>query len=146
MPAKHGLREKRTAAVARAEGWTVSAAADLAGVNRSTVWRWESGGDSDYCDVLNHCKRALLQDAADLASLAARELVRRLAEEPIVVSNSELNRIWGTAADKLLSAGSSEASSSGSEGLTRDQLLELLARELTPADLKEIGELQSATS
>jgi hypothetical protein len=110
------------------------------------VWRWESGGDADYCNVLRHCKRALLQDAADLASLAARELVRRLAEEPMVVSNSELNRIWGTAADKLLSAGSPEASSNDSDGLTRDQLLERLARELTPIDLQEIGELQAAAS
>lgn len=118
--------------MARAEGSTVSGADHAAGVSqRHTVER---------------CKRALPQDAADLASLAARELVRRRAEEPMVVSNSELNRIWGTAADKLLSAGSREPSSNDSDGLTRDQLLERLARELTPTDLQEIGELQAAAS
>ena len=139
MPPKHGLREKRTAAIARAEGSTVSGAAHAAGVHRSTVWRWESGGDADYCNVLRHCKRALLQDAADLAALAGREMLRRLVDEPTAVSSSELNRIWGTAADKLL-AQPEPTEALEPEVLDREGLVDRLAELLDDGMLDEIRE------
>ena len=136
MPWKHTPATKYHAASVRADGASIAQAATAAGVDRTTVWRWESSVDEDYTAGLQHCKRVLVEDAAQLAALAGRELLRRLRDEPEAVSYSELNRIWGTSADKLLAV--PEPMADELADLAREDLLEHLAQQLSPADLEAI--------
>ena len=150
MPHKHSPKTKHTAAAARADGASMSRAAESAGVHRTTVWRWESGADGDYTAGLQRCKRALLVNAANLATAAGTEILRRLQADPESASLSELNRIWGTAADKLFAANEEQSEVDDQRDefarMTPEERIDYLADKLPPEMVAQIVDVQRKRS
>jgi len=135
-------KAKAKAAAVLAAGGTLREAGEAAGRHLSTVHYWKTT-DAAFSEGLKNAKEEVLKQAAELATLAHREMVQRLETEPEALEYRDLNRTWGTAADKLITAARDEASAEAeAENLTREQLIDRLAGELDTETLLAIVERQ----
>ncbi len=136
----HGTKQQKELAVAElARGATYRAAARRAGIKSgSTVWRWVNN-DETYRHELQQAKRAALASAAELVLLAGKEIKDRLEDDERreAMSVGDLNKIHGTATDKIIHAAAIEAEQGVDESATMDTegMLDALAERLTPEHL-----------
>ena len=128
---------KARAATVLADGGTQGAAGRAADRARTTVQYWLKT-DPSFSAGIGRAKDAILRQAAELATLSHAEMLSRLQDEGQRkgLEFRDLNRTWGTAADKLVQAARDEMLS-GIEAedhanLSRDELLDRLASELDP--------------
>tara|TARA_R110000824_G_scaffold102100_5_gene242282 strand:+ start:142 stop:603 length:462 start_codon:yes stop_codon:yes gene_type:complete len=136
----HATKQQKGLALAElAKGQTYKAAARAAGVaSDSTVWRWVNNSEA-YRQELQEAKRAALASAAELVLLAGKEIKDRLEddEKREAMSVGDLNKIHGTATDKIIHAAAIEAEQGMDESATMDAeaMLDALAERLTPEHL-----------
>ena len=91
------------AAVLLAEGKSYREVAAEVGVDHTTVWKWRTH-DATFANAVKASQVDLGDLCHSLVDLAGRELRRRMEDEEQLAGMSEelLNRIAGTAADKLI--------------------------------------------
>ena len=128
---------KARAANVLADGGTQRAAGRAADRSHATVQYWLKS-DPSFSAGVCRAKDAILKQAAELATLSHAEMLARLQDEEQRkgLEFRDLNRTWGTAADKLVQAARDELANSPEvdehANLTRDELLDRLASELDP--------------
>ena len=128
---------KARAANVLADGGSQRAAGRAADRAHTTVRYWLET-DPSFSTGVQRAKDAILKQAAELATLSHAEMLARLQDEGQRkgLEFRDLNRTWGTAADKLVQAARDELANSPEvdehANLTRDELLDRLASELDP--------------
>jgi len=114
---------------------------------RTTVQYWLKT-DPSFSAGVGRAKDAVLKQAAELATLGHAEMAERLKDDGKRkgLSFGDLNRTWGTAADKLMVAARDEMLNSPDaedhSNLSPDELLDKLAAELDPEMVNAIRERQ----
>lgn len=138
---------KRRAAAVLADGGSQREAGRAAGRHHATVQYWLQT-DPSFSAGISRAKEAILKQASELATLSYGEMLDRLRddEQREALEFRDLNRTWGTAADKVTQAAREEAANApeadGLAGLSREELLDKLAADLTPEMLEAIRERQ----
>jgi len=128
---------KQRAAAVLADGGTQREAGRAADRHHKSVQYWLKNDPSFAAGVIR-AKDAILKQAAQLATLSHAEMLERLRDEEqrAGLEFRDLNRTWGTAADKLVQAARDELANATDadehSNLTRDELLDRLASELDP--------------
>ena len=128
---------KARAATVLADGGSQRAAGRAADRSQGSVQYWLKT-DPSFSVGISRAKDAILRQAAELATLSHAEMLARLQDEGQRkgLEFRDLNRTWGTAADKLVQAARDElANATEAEdhaNLSRDELLDRLASELDP--------------
>ena len=128
---------KQRAAAVLADGGSQRAAGRAADRAHTTVRYWLET-DPSFSTGVQRAKDAILKQAAQLATLSHAEMLERLRDEEqrAGLEFRDLNRTWGTAADKLVQAARDELANATEaddhSNLTRDELLDRLASELDP--------------
>ena len=134
---------KARAANVLADGGSQRAAGRAADRSHATVQYWLKS-DPSFSAGVCRAKDAILKQAAQLATLSHAEMLARLQDEEqrAGLEFRDLNRTWGTAADKLVQAARDELANSPEvddhSNLTRDELLDRLASELDPEMVEAI--------
>ena len=134
---------KARAANVLADGGSQRAAGRAADRAHTTVRYWLET-DPSFSTGVQRAKDAILKQAAELATLSHAEMLARLQDEGQRkgLEFRDLNRTWGTAADKLVQAARDELANSPEvdehANLTRDELLDRLASELDPEMVEAI--------
>ncbi len=138
---------KQRAAVVLADGGSQRAAGKAAGRTHRAVQYWLET-DPNFCAGISRAKDAILKQAAQLATLSHAEMLERLEDEEQRkgLEFRDLNRTWGTAADKLVQAARDEMANATEaddhSNLSRDELLDRLASELDPEMVEAIRQRQ----
>ena len=134
---------KARAATVLADGGSQRAAGRAADRSQGSVQYWLKTAPS-FSVGIARAKDAILKQAAELATLSHAEMLSRLQDEEQRrgLEFRDLNRTWGTAADKLVQAARDEmANATDAEdhsNLSRDELLDRLASELDPEMVEAI--------
>jgi len=134
---------KQRAAAVLADGGSQRAAGRAADRSHATVQYWLKS-DPSFSAGVCRAKDAILKQAAQLATLSHGEMLERLRDEEqrAGLEFRDLNRTWGTAADKLVQAARDELANATEAddhaNLTRDELLDRLASELDPEMVEAI--------
>tara|TARA_Y100000310_G_scaffold121537_2_gene120307 strand:- start:5178 stop:5582 length:405 start_codon:yes stop_codon:yes gene_type:complete len=126
-----------------ADGGSQRAAGRAADRHHGTVQYWLKT-DPSFSAGIGRAKDAILKQAAQLATLSHAEMLSRLEDEGQRrgLEFRDLNRTWGTAADKLVQAARDEMANAvdaeDHSNLSRDELLDRLASELDPEMVEAI--------
>ena len=138
---------KQRAAAVLADGGSQRAAGRAADRSHATVQYWLKS-DPSFSAGVCRAKDAILKQAAQLATLSHAEMLERLQDEEHRkgLEFRDLNRTWGTAADKLVQAARDEMANATeadeNSNLSRDELLDRLASELDPEMVEAIRQRQ----
>jgi len=138
---------KQKAAAVLADGGSQRAAGRAADRSHATVQYWLKT-DPSFSAGVCRAKDAILKQAAQLATLSHGEMLERLQDEEQRkgLEFRDLNRTWGTAADKLVQAARDEMANATEAdehaNLSRDELLDRLASELDPEMVEAIRQRQ----